>query len=91
MATPDTDLAGFVRARLDEGKGLGSEGLRAARAILAAYAEVAYMDIADPEPEYAYGRAEGLGEAVRHIAAIWSDHPHYQASWALPKEATDGT
>lgn len=49
----------------------------AKRAILAAYAEVSYMDIADPEPEFAYGRAVGLGEAMRHLAATWSDHPDF--------------
>jgi hypothetical protein len=33
------------------------------------------------EPEYAYGRADGLGEAVRQLAAVWSDHPDYRAEW----------
>ena len=47
------------------------------RKILDAYAEVAYMDIAEPEPEFAYGRAVGLGEAVRHLAAEFSTHPDY--------------
>lgn len=60
------------------------------RRILAAYTEVAYMDIADPEPEYAYGRAAGLGEAVRQIAAAWNDHSDYKPGWA-PEGASDGT
>lgn len=55
--------------------------IAAKRAILATYTAVAYMDIADLEPEFAYGRAVGLGEAVRHLATIWSDHPDYQARW----------
>jgi hypothetical protein len=55
----------------------------AKRAIVAAYAEVAYMDTVDPEPEYACGRAGGLGKAVRHLAAVWSDHPGYKQEWAL--------
>ena len=54
----------------------------ALRAIVAAYAEVARMDIADPEPEFACGRAVGLGEAVRQLAASWNLHPGYRQEWA---------
>lgn len=85
-------LTEFVTARLDEDEaavkryGLGEHSQRSVdtkRAIVAAYAEVTYMDTADPEPEYAYGRAGGLGEAVRHLAAAWSDHPDYWQEWAI--------
>lgn len=57
--------------------------VEADRRLLAAYAEVAHMDIPDPEPEFAYGRAVGLGEAVRLRAANWSDHPDYQPEWEV--------
>jgi Family of unknown function (DUF6221) len=59
----------------------------AKRRILAAYSEHADLDIADPEPEYAYGHAGGLGVAVRHLAAAYSDHPDYDPAW---KEIGDG-
>ena len=55
--------------------------VEADRKLLAAYAEVAYMDCDDPEPEYAYGRAKGLGEAVRLRVARFSDHPDYDPAW----------
>ena len=51
--------------------------IMARRALVAAYSEVCHYDTADPEPEYAVGRAAGLGEAVRHLAAAWSEHPQY--------------
>jgi Family of unknown function (DUF6221) len=55
--------------------------VEADRKLLAAYAEVAHMDHDEPEPEYAFGRAEGLGEAVRLRAARFSDHPDYRQEW----------
>jgi len=55
--------------------------VEADRKLLAIYAEVADMDRDDPEPEYAYGRAVGLGEAVRLRAARFSDHPDYRQEW----------
>ena len=55
--------------------------VEAKRAIVAAYSEHADLDIADPEPEYAYGHAAGLGFAVRQAAAVYSDHPDYQPEW----------
>jgi hypothetical protein len=57
--------------------------VEADRKLLAAYAEVAGMDRDDPEPEYAFGRAAGLGEAVRLRAARFSDHPDFQQEWKL--------
>jgi len=57
--------------------------IEADRELLAAYVEVADMDRDDPEPEYAYGRAVGLGEAVRLRAARFSDHPDFQQEWKL--------
>ncbi|MFJ6348685.1 DUF6221 family protein [Streptomyces sp. NPDC092046] len=50
-------------------------------AILERYAAVAAMDTADPEPEFAYGRAVGLGEAVRLLALPYADRPDYDEAW----------
>ena len=61
----------------------GLRQIAAQRAILAAYAEVAHMDVPDLESEFSYGRAVGLGEAVRHLAAVYSNHPDYRQEWAL--------
>jgi hypothetical protein len=55
----------------------------AKRAILAEYASVAHNDTGEAEPEYAYGWAEGLGLAVRALAAVYSDHPGYDPAWAI--------
>ena len=55
--------------------------VEAKRAILAEYAPVAKND-GQHEPEYAYGWAEGLGMAVRALAAIYRDHPDYRQEWA---------
>ncbi|MFJ9214213.1 DUF6221 family protein [Streptomyces sp. NPDC102264] len=51
------------------------------RAILNAYEEVADMDTDDAKHEYAYGRAVGLGYAVRQMAAEHDGHPDYKPSW----------
>jgi hypothetical protein len=56
--------------------------IAADRALLAAYAKVAACVTADPEPEFAVGRAVGLDEAVRLRAAIHSDHPDCRPEWA---------
>lgn len=53
----------------------------AARQLVDAYAEVADMDTEDPEPEFAYGRAVGLGIAVRLLAVSYADHPDYREEW----------
>jgi len=55
--------------------------IEADRKLLAIYAEVAGMDCDDPEPEYAYGRTVGLGEAVRLRAARFNGHPDYRQEW----------
>lgn len=55
--------------------------IAAKRAIVEMYADKADYDTPDPELEYAVGRAVGLGEAVRHLAAVWSGHPDYEEAW----------
>lgn len=34
-------------------------------------------------PDWATGVADGLGEALRHIAAAWYHHPDYEAEFAV--------
>ncbi|TLQ45770.1 DUF6221 family protein [Streptomyces marianii] len=51
------------------------------RAVLDAYAEVADLDTGESEPEFAYGRAAGLGIAVRRMAALYSNHRDYRTEW----------
>ena len=61
-------------------RGIAEQMLReveAGRKIAAEYAPVAGND-GPGEPEYAYGWAEGLGTAIRALAAAWSDHPDYR-------------
>lgn len=53
----------------------------AKRQLVDAYAEVADMDTGDAEPEYAYGRAAGLGLAVRLMALLYADHRDYRDEW----------
>lgn len=55
--------------------------VEADRALLAEYERVADMDTDDPEPEFASGRAAGLGLAVRHRAVRFADHRDYQEAW----------
>jgi hypothetical protein len=55
--------------------------VEAKRAIIAGYALVS-KDDGPGEPEYAYGWAEGLGMAVRALAAVYRDHPDYDPAWA---------
>ncbi|MBQ1164189.1 hypothetical protein KBZ21_40005, partial [Streptomyces sp. A73] len=50
----------------------------AKRGLLDRDADVADMDYEDNEPEYAYGRATGLGEAVRLLALPYASHPDYR-------------
>jgi hypothetical protein len=57
--------------------------VEAHRKLVDAYAEVAGMDTEGAEPEFAYGRAVGLGEAVRLLALPYADHPDYRPEWAL--------
>ena len=56
--------------------------VEAKRRVLDAYVEVAEMDTPDPEPEFAYGRAVGLGEVIRLLALPYNDHPDYRQEWA---------
>lgn len=55
--------------------------IEADRALLAAYEAVADLDTEDPEPEFAYGRAAGLGEAARYRALRYADRPGYREEW----------
>ena len=54
--------------------------VKAKRKILAEYKPAARFD-GPGEPEYAYGWAEGLGMAVRALAAVYSDHEDYRPEW----------
>lgn len=56
--------------------------LDAKAALLDLYETVADMDTEDAEPEFAYGRAAGLGEAVRRLATPFAAHPDYKEKWA---------
>ena len=58
--------------------------MEAKRAVLAEYEPVAENDgyNGSGEPEYAFGWAEGLGAAVRALAAVYRDHPGYDPGWA---------
>ncbi|MCH0538366.1 helix-turn-helix domain-containing protein [Streptomyces sp. MUM 203J] len=53
----------------------------AKRQLMDAYAEVVDMDAEGVEPEYAHGRAAGLGLAVRLLALPYADHPDYRGEW----------
>lgn len=90
------DLVEFLTARLNEeaadirgGIAAGESNIsaldlldvQAKQSIVDAYALVADMDTSDPEPEFAYGRAVGLGEAVRLLAVRYADHPDYDEAW----------
>ncbi|WP_282698032.1 DUF6221 family protein [Streptomyces sp. CC208A] len=92
------DLVEFLTARFDEDDAVIRDGIdagesnissldlvdvQAKRSVVNAYAEVAYMDTGDPEPEFAYGRAVGLGVAVRLLALPYADHPDYDEAWRL--------
>lgn len=55
--------------------------VEAGRSLLAEYEAVAEMDIEDAEPEFAYGRAVGLGIAVRLRALPYADHPEFREEW----------
>ncbi|MFI1161411.1 DUF6221 family protein [Streptomyces sioyaensis] len=55
--------------------------VEAKRAIVDRYAEVQEMDREDAEPEFAYGRAVGLGQAVRLLALPYQEHPDYRPEW----------
>ena len=75
--TPSTEQALHI-GRHDPARVLAE--VAAKRAILAKYAPVAKNDGLG-EPEYACGWADGLGMAVRALAAAGSDHPGYDESW----------
>lgn len=55
--------------------------IEADRTLLALYEAVADMDREDAEPEFACGRAVGLGEAVRCRAMKYAAHPDYREEW----------
>jgi hypothetical protein len=54
------------------------------KVLLDEYAAVAGLDADSPAPDFPSGRAVGLGFAVRQLAAEYSDHADYTASW-LPR------
>ncbi|MFF8406927.1 DUF6221 family protein [Streptomyces sp. NPDC015684] len=55
--------------------------IEADRALLAQYEAVADMDTEDAEPEFAYGRAVGLGVAVCYRALKYANHTDYREEW----------
>lgn len=56
--------------------------IEAKRAVLDAFAEGAANEVElDDAFEYAGGWANGLGFAVRHLAAAYSDRPGYREEW----------
>ena len=90
MSTPQhrNPLADFVAARINDGSHTPEDRrlrlLSAVREIAALYRQAEAGRLGD-EPEYAYGyadgKADGLLEAVRVIAAINSGHPDYDPGW----------
>jgi hypothetical protein len=53
-------------------------------AALRALVDMAERYAADPahdDPDYANGREAAGEDAVRHVAAIWSDHEDYDPAW----------
>lgn len=46
------------------------------------YADKAHYDTEDWGDEGASGRIHGLGEALRSLARVDSDHPDYDPEWA---------
>lgn len=76
--SPSTEQAAHI-ARHDPARVLTE--VKAKRVIVDRYAEVQEMDREDAEPEFAYGRAVGLGEAVRLLALPYAEHAEYQESW----------
>lgn len=57
------------------------EDIRMKRDLLDEYEAVAHLDTDNPEPEYAHGRAGGLGEAVKMIAAAYRHRPGWKQEW----------
>jgi hypothetical protein len=96
LTSPDssdiTDAAGILRVRhtwVREGEHIARHDpartlreVEADRKLLTAYDEVSRYDTDEPEPEFAHGRAVGLGEAVRMRAERFSDHPEYRTEWS---------
>ncbi|MHC3389355.1 DUF6221 family protein [Streptomyces lavendulocolor] len=90
------DLVEFLTARYDEEAAIVRDGVDAGesnisvldlvdvetkRSVLSAYAAVADMDTANPEPEFAHGRAVGLGGPVRLLALPYAGHSAYDEVW----------
>lgn len=51
----------------------------AKRAIVDEWARLVFDD---REPPWGTGWREGLGFALRHLAAVYSEHPDYRQEWA---------
>lgn len=59
------------------------EDIRMKRDLLDEYEAVAHLDTDQPPTEYAHGRARGLGEAVKTIAAAYRHRPGFKESWGV--------
>lgn len=55
--------------------------VEAKRRIVDEYAERAHYDNEDWHYEGATGRIHGLGEALRFLASVYSDHPSFREEW----------
>ncbi|AWI32718.1 hypothetical protein DDW44_30870 [Streptomyces tirandamycinicus] len=54
--------------------------------LLGAYDEI-LPNLKAAGPDYASGVADGLGQALRYIAAAWHHHPDYKAAFAVQTPA----
>lgn len=57
------------------------EDIRMKRDLLDEYEAVAHLDTDGPPGGYAHGRAVGLGEAVKTVAAAYCHRPGWKDSW----------
>ncbi|MFD3748344.1 DUF6221 family protein [Nocardia sp. NPDC058633] len=55
----------------------------AVRAVVELHHGESWCDIC-PDPEDRHTHSPMPCEHLRHLAAIWTDHPDYRAEWALP-------
>ncbi|MFJ8301270.1 hypothetical protein ACIQ9R_35965 [Streptomyces sp. NPDC094447] len=82
------ELIRFVTARVAEaGTGPALPLAAGVSGLLTTYAHILpFLD--DMGPEYSTGVADGLGQALRYIAAVWDYHPDYQTYFAPQAPAT---
>lgn len=99
MATMDTELISFLRAKLDADEhnvvavaALAPPDvdvllestvpmLDGVRAVVDLYAEVVDGEALDGAGLFELGRVAGLEEAVRRLAMIYHDDPHFRTEW----------